>query len=80
MQIGPRFSKNTAQNSSKHAISSEKIIFFWGGPHPPEPSIGGPYPRLEPSLLDPPVRVPEFQPDTPMAVIVGTYREEPNYR
>jgi len=31
MQVAPtRFSKNTSQNSPKHAVSSEKlIIFFW---------------------------------------------------
>ena len=27
----PDFRKSTAQNSPKHAISSEKFIFFWGG-------------------------------------------------
>jgi len=27
----PKFSKNTAQDSQKHAISSEKFIFFWEG-------------------------------------------------
>jgi len=32
MPIAPR---NTTQNSSKHAISSEKFIFFWAGVKPP---------------------------------------------
>ena len=38
MQIVPRFSKNTAQNSPKHAISSERKIHFSS----PDPFTGGP--------------------------------------
>jgi len=32
MQIPPKFSKNTAQNSPQYAISSEKFISFSKGP------------------------------------------------
>jgi len=35
----PRFSKNTAQNSPKHAILSEKFVFF-----------SGERPRLQPGI------------------------------
>ena len=44
--------------SPKHAISSEKFIFF-SSPRPP----GGPRSSLKPSLLDPLLRPPEFHLD-----------------
>jgi len=43
MQILPRL-KNTAPNSPKRVISSEKFIYFWRGdlPHSPDPSAVDP--------------------------------------
>jgi len=66
MQIVPRiFKKNTAQNSPKHDISSEKFIFFVGrGPSQslyPNPSPSGLTPRSQPGLLDPTLRSAKIQ-------------------
>ena len=57
----PRFSKNTAHSSTKHAISSENIIFFSSeGLRPiPDPSTGGPQSSSRPSILDQPLRAAE---------------------
>jgi len=57
----PDFRKSTAQNSPKHAISSEKFIFFWGGDlAPTRPILVDRTPRPQPSLLDPALRPAEF--------------------
>jgi len=75
--VPPDFETNTAQNSPKHAISSEKFIFGGlcplssksasqtippeGGVHPLTPDSS---PLTKPSGSDPPLRPqPEFQPD-----------------
>ena len=53
MQAVPPIFKNTAHNSPKHVISSDKIHFGGRDPHS----------LPQRSLLDPPLRPPEFQPD-----------------
>ena len=67
--LSSRFSKNTAQNSPKHAISSENSLFFLGYSiaHPQTHLPVDPTPRPEPSLLYLPVRAPRISArSTPM--------------
>jgi len=59
-KLSSDFQKNTAQNSPKHAISSEKFFFFSG--EGPSPSPDGLHSLPQRSLLDAALRPAEVQP------------------
>jgi len=68
VQIVRVFSTNTAQNSQKHATSSEKFIFFWSIAPDPSPMDSAPHPNQAFWIgLCFPLRIPAMQ-VTPMYV------------